>query len=198
MDILTSVQSLQNQFAYQIGVHVKMKSKLFTISNKTFYEAEWIHEKPSPLTLIEMKGNGMINEILTNVSLNHPHIIKTYGLVEPTDQMRMTHSILVLQEFAREGNLAELLQRNMFRPNINIINEIIIQITGAMIYLSKEKIVHGDLACRNVLVFKTDATHPDKNLVKLIDFGFNTTYLKEFRCTVYLSFTLCCSRDHHQ
>jgi serine/threonine protein kinase len=40
-----------------------------------------------------------------------------------------------------------------------------------MIFLSERNVIHGDLACRNVLVFKSHPYDPKKNLVKLIDFG---------------------------
>jgi serine/threonine protein kinase len=40
-----------------------------------------------------------------------------------------------------------------------------------MICLADNDIVHGDLACRNVLVFQSNPNDPKKNLVKLTDFG---------------------------
>ncbi len=40
-----------------------------------------------------------------------------------------------------------------------------------MICLADNGIVHGDLACRNVLVFRSHASEPRENLVKLTDFG---------------------------
>ena len=40
-----------------------------------------------------------------------------------------------------------------------------------MIYLVEYGIVHGDLACRNVLVFRFNHSEPQENLVKLTDFG---------------------------
>jgi len=45
--------------------------------------------------------------------------------------------------------------------------------------LAYNGIVHGDLACRNVLIFRFDPIEPKKNLVKLTDFGlsrFSTIY----------------------
>jgi serine/threonine protein kinase len=40
-----------------------------------------------------------------------------------------------------------------------------------MICLVDNGIIHGDLACRNVLVFRSDPNDPKENLVKLTDFG---------------------------
>jgi serine/threonine protein kinase len=45
------------------------------------------------------------------------------------------------------------------------------QIADAMSYVASKKIVHGDLGCRNVLVFRVDPSEPKNNLVKLTDFG---------------------------
>ena len=50
-----------------------------------------------------------------------------------------------------------------------------------MIFLSEKRIIHGDLACRNVLVFRIDENEPKQTLVKLTDFGIsrgNTMYSK--------------------
>ncbi|CAF2931446.1 unnamed protein product [Rotaria sp. Silwood2] len=41
-----------------------------------------------------------------------------------------------------------------------------------MICLADNGIVHGDLACRNVLVYRMDNSEPRRNLVNLTDFGF--------------------------
>ncbi|CAF3247681.1 unnamed protein product [Rotaria sp. Silwood2] len=42
-----------------------------------------------------------------------------------------------------------------------------------MIYLTSNHIVHGDLACRNVLVFRFDENQPEKTVVKITDFGLS-------------------------
>ncbi len=39
--------------------------------------------------------------------------------------------------------------------------------------LAYNGIVHGDLACRNVLIFRFDPIEPKRNLVKLTDFGLS-------------------------
>jgi serine/threonine protein kinase len=76
-----------------------------------------------------------------------------------------------VQEYAEKGDLSEMLRENNFKPIRNVLVEIFTQIIDAMICLADNKIVHGDLACRNVLVFRCDSTVPEENLVKLTDFG---------------------------
>lgn len=41
------------------------------------------------------------------------------------------------------------------------------------IYLASNHVVHGDLACRNILVFHFDEEEPKKIVVKITDFGLS-------------------------
>jgi serine/threonine protein kinase len=106
-------------------------------------------------------------EALFYVQLScHPHIVRTFGLVESDP-----NSVMLVQEYAEKGDLAELMRENNFQPVRNVLVEIFTQIIDAMICLADNKIVHGDLACRNVLVFRCNSNIPEENLVKLTDFG---------------------------
>ena len=78
---------------------------------------------------------------------------------------------MLLQERAPKPDLFELLRNDEFRPTEKVLCTIFKQICKAMIFLLKANIVHGDLACRNILVFECNSTEPEKNLVKLTDFG---------------------------
>jgi serine/threonine protein kinase len=167
----SSLAELQEQCEYTLDVEVQKGEKLTGGFGKTFYKAEWIDREESPIVLIEIKGSKVSQEVFLYISLNHPHIIKTYGLVDPNDHIIDPDSILLLQEFAESGDLGGMLLNQYFVPQQNALLEIFIQVADAMIFLSKNGIVHGDLACRNVLVFKSHPSEPKKNLVKLIDFG---------------------------
>lgn len=171
MNTLTSLPSLQGQYAFEIGIDIVKKKLLFSAVKKKFYQAKWLNENQTPIILIEIEGNDTINEILTNITLEHAHIVKTYGLVRPTSDMSDRPCLLVLQEYAKDGSLGELLYEKRFIPQTSVLIQICIQISDAMTYLAGNDIIHGDLQCRNVLVFKTDPVWPKKNLVKLIDFG---------------------------
>jgi serine/threonine protein kinase len=81
--------------------------------------------------------------------------------------------MLLLQEYAERGNLSELLRAERYPPTSQVIRNILLQIIDALIFLTEQGIVHGDLACRNVLVFEYDPTYPSHNLVKLTDFGIS-------------------------
>jgi serine/threonine protein kinase len=171
MNDRTSLRTLQSQYAYKQDVDVRKGEKLTGGFGKTIYKAEWINGKGSPIVLLEMEGSKASEEILLYISLSHPHIIKTYGLVKPNTQIINTKSVLLLQEYARDGDLGRMLSDRYFIPSQSVLLEIFIQISDAMSYLTGVNIIHGDLACRNVLVFKSDPQDPKRNLVKLIDFG---------------------------
>ncbi|CAF4952329.1 unnamed protein product [Rotaria sp. Silwood1] len=171
MNNITSLTTLKQQSAYILDVHVRQGEKITGGFGKTFYKAQWINQKNSPIVLLEMRGNKANIEAILYITLHHPHIIKTYGLVEPNGHRIHSDSILLLQEYAENGDLGTLLNTKYFIPSQYVLLEIFIQISSAMIYFSQYGIIHGDLACRNALVFQSHPHEPKKNLVKLIDFG---------------------------
>ncbi|CAF3160924.1 unnamed protein product [Rotaria sp. Silwood2] len=171
MNNRTSLVSLKRQSAYTLDIQIRKGEKITGGFGKTFYKAEWINEKYSPIVLLEMRGNKATDEALLYITLDHPHIIKTYGLVESNGHGISSDSLLLLQEYAEDGDLGRLLNAKYFIPSQYVFLEIFIQISNAMIYLSENGIIHGDLACRNALVFQSHPYEPKKNLVKLIDFG---------------------------
>lgn len=166
-----TLRTLKQQYAYRLDVDIEKGNKIIGSFGKNFYEAKWKNRKDSSIVLLEIKGDNFNEEVLLYVTLDHPNIIKTYGLVEPNRHTMDFNSILLLQEYASDGDLWALLNERYFIPSQYVLIEIFIQISNAMKYLAEHDIIHGDLACRNVLVIKSDAYEPKKNSVKLIDFG---------------------------
>ncbi|CAF4092513.1 unnamed protein product, partial [Rotaria sp. Silwood2] len=163
------VQPQQIQYQYQLDVDIrKTRSKpIFQAFGKMIYEVEWINRTGPPIILLKIAGAKAIQEASFYVRLScHPYIVRTFGLVQCNPG-----SIMLLQECAPHGDLSELLQENEFKPNERVLMRVFEQICDAMICLADNDIVHGDLACRNVLVFQYNATDPDETLVKLTDFG---------------------------
>jgi Bruton agammaglobulinemia tyrosine kinase len=175
---------LQEQSAFKIGVDVKKEEKITGGFGKTLYKAKWIDREESPVILIEIKGNNVSEEVYLYISLDHPHIIKTYGLVDPNGYTTDSNSVLLLQEYAEDGDLGSMLFTKHFVPQQSVLLEIFIQVANAMIFLSKNGIIHGDLSCRNVVVFKSHPYDPKKNLVKLIDFGLTKNNSKSSAMTI--------------
>ncbi|CAF4500502.1 unnamed protein product [Rotaria magnacalcarata] len=161
--------SLQKHFLFKFGIDLRKAAKrpIFQAQGKTIYRAEWI-SKPGPdVVLLKIEGAKANREAAYYVQLgSHPHIVHTYGMVEND-----FNALMLVQEYATEGDLAELLKENEFQPSQLVLLEIFLQIIDAMVYLAHYGIVHGDLACRNVLVFRLHNCNPQENLVKLTDFG---------------------------
>ncbi|CAF0915368.1 unnamed protein product [Adineta steineri] len=171
--------SRSKNFQFKLGVDVKTKSHraLFQTFGKTIYEAEWIKDNDSRPRIVLLKINGARakKEASFYVDLTrHPSIVRTFGLVHSDnneDDQDTQNSVTLLQELAPEGSLYEVLQH--IGLNENILQAMFLQITDAMIFLAHNGIIHGDLACRNVLVFRLDKQEPHKNIVKLTDFGIS-------------------------
>ncbi|CAF3425994.1 unnamed protein product [Rotaria socialis] len=161
--------SLQKRFLFKFDIDIqKAEGKPICQSpGKTIHRAEWI-SKPGPaVVLCAIEGATASLEASCYVELSsHPHIVHTYGLAE-NDFNRL----MLIQEYATKGDLAEALKENEFQPSQLVLLEIFLQIVDAMVYLANYGIVHGDLACRNVFVFRFHNSNPQENLVKLSDFG---------------------------
>ncbi|CAF2265566.1 unnamed protein product [Rotaria magnacalcarata] len=161
--------SSQKHFLFKFDIDLRKVDRrpLFQAPGKSIYRAEWI-SKPGPdVVLLKIEGAKANREAAYYVQLgSHPHIVHTYGMVEND-----FNALMLVQEYATEGDLAELLKENEFQPSQLVLLEIFLQIIDAMVYLAHYGIVHGDLACRNVLVFRLHNCNPQENLVKLTDFG---------------------------
>lgn len=164
-----SSSSIKKQYHFELNVDIrKTKNRpLFQAPGKTIYEAEWISRAGSTIILLKIHGAKASREADFYVKLGcHPHIVRTHGMLESEP-----NTLTLVQEFAPEGDLSELLRERTFRPSSAVLIEVFIQIADAMICLADNSIVHGDLACRNVLVFQMNDSDPKENLVKLTDFG---------------------------
>ncbi|CAF2976060.1 unnamed protein product [Rotaria sp. Silwood2] len=160
-------QQASCQFQLDVDIRRTRPRPLFQGFGKSIYEVEWINHKGPPIVLLKIDGAKANREASFYVQLGcHPHIVRTFGLVQCNPG-----SVMLLQECAPHGDLCELLRDNSFKPSERVLWKIFEQICDAMICLADNGIVHGDLACRNVLVFKCNSTEPKDNLVKLTDFG---------------------------
>jgi serine/threonine protein kinase len=161
------LQLTQCQFQLDVDIRKTRPRPLFQGFGKSIYEVEWINRDGPPIILLKIDGAKAKREASFYVQLScHPHIVRTFGLVQSNPD-----SVMLLQESAPHGDLSEMLRENGFKPNEAVLWEIFKQICDAMICLADNGIVHGDLACRNVLVFQSNFMEPKANLVKLTDFG---------------------------
>jgi serine/threonine protein kinase len=163
-----SLRSVDYRFTLDVDVRKDGKA-IFRINTKCIHRAKWITRQNAPPTiLLTISGMRAKREASFCVQLSrHPHIVRTYGMVEPTPQ----DSIMLLQEYAPERSLHDLLDDQPRVPDEMILIEMFSQITDAMAYLAYNRVTHGDLACRNILIFRFNKYKPEDNLVKLSDFG---------------------------
>jgi len=78
-------------------------------------------------------------------SIHHTHIVRTLGLYTSNDG----DAFMVLA-FAEKGSLLEFLHQNKFGLDVQL--QMIGQIIKALRYLQEKKIIHRDIAARNILV----------------------------------------------
>ncbi|CAF4469667.1 unnamed protein product [Didymodactylos carnosus] len=162
------------KYQFELDVDVTITKRLFQAFGKIVYLAEWVNKQSNRPKIILLKINGTraMEEASFYVDLSrHPHIVRTYGFVKDTKQEPEIQSIMLLQEYAPRGDFLDIVERSSLAESV--LGEIFVQIADAMIYLVHNGVVHGDLACRNVLVFHIDSENPTHSLVKLTDFGLS-------------------------
>ena len=167
-------QSARQNYKFKLNVDVKKKGNrpLFQNGGKFLYEAQWLNNLQGPdIVLLQIRGARALKEASFYVQLSrHRNILRTFGFVEANDEQSV--GVMLLQEYAPMGDLAETLINEPLVPSDQrVFYEIFLQIADAMSYLAQKHIVHGDLACRNILVFQFDPNDSNLNLVKLTDFG---------------------------
>lgn len=154
---------------YQYGIDVQKTRQLYGMSGKVLYFGRWISRRTDSIIIVEMNESIAKHEAFFYRELNgHDHIIQTLGYVE--NNLRST---IFVQEYAQRGDLANLMMNNEIRMSQRLLMEIFSQITDAMSYVASKSIVHGDLGCRNILVYRIDSSNPKNTLVKLTDFGLS-------------------------
>jgi serine/threonine protein kinase len=162
-----AIQSKLQLEKYQYGVDVRKTRQLYGMSGKVLYFGQWISRGSDQIIIVEMTEAIARHEAFFYRELNgHDHIIRTFGYVENN-----INSTIFVQEYALRGDLANLIMDNQIVMSQMLLMEIFSQVIDAMTYVASKSIVHGDLGCRNVLVYKIDPLNPKNTLVKITDFG---------------------------
>ncbi|CAF4124222.1 unnamed protein product, partial [Adineta steineri] len=169
--------SFGKNYQYILDKDVKKKrgGPFFQTSEKTIHHAEWLptnNNRPE-IVLSKIEDTRVNMEASLYVYLScHSHIVRTFGFVRDDSDDNIS-SIMMLQEYAFEGSLYKLLTQRTNPLEEEILLEIFLQIIDAMSYLALNNVVHGDLTCRNVLVFRFDEKDPRNIVVKITDFGLS-------------------------
>ncbi|CAF3460177.1 unnamed protein product [Rotaria socialis] len=164
-----AVLSKYNLEEYQYGVHVRKGRQLYMKSEKNIYFGQWITSRNDEIIIVEMSENIARREAEFYLEVNHhDYIVRTFASV--SNVLNLT---IFIQEYAPQGDLAGYLMDNPNKFTLPSFAEIFLQIADAMSHIASKRIVHADLGCRNVLVFRVDETQLKNNLVKLTDFGLS-------------------------
>jgi fyn-related kinase len=157
-------------------VKKKKGRPLFQTFGKAIYAAEWLptNENRPDIIILKIDGARALKEASFYVNLTrHPHVVRTFGFVLDKKIGDENNSTMLIQEYACDGSLYDLLQERGTTLDEKILIEMFLQIIDAMVFLAYNHVVHGDLACRNILVFRFDETNPKNNVVKVTDFGLS-------------------------
>ena len=95
--------------------------------------------------LQNLDENAFMEEIKISKRLNHPYIIKLYEYYVSKDY------IYLINELCEEGDLGSKLIKMKKFPEF-IVKIIMFQIFKALMYLSEQNIIHGDLKLENILI----------------------------------------------
>lgn len=98
-----------------------------------------------------------LQEVTTMQSLDHPNIIRLYGVV-------LTQPLKMVTELAPMGSLYDTLRSRQFEYPLVRLWLFANQIVAGMDYLETRRFIHRDLAARNVLL-------ASREMVKIGDFG---------------------------
>ncbi|EKX33564.1 hypothetical protein GUITHDRAFT_81277, partial [Guillardia theta CCMP2712] len=144
---------------------------------KLVYKARWLS---TPVAIQRIRGSGetgrreeLAKEVKGFKQLGeHPNLVRYLAIsIEP-----MSGDYCMVTEFAPLGSL-DVILANLAEDGetIDLLAQLQVarQICEGMLRLSLRKVVHGDLAARNVLVFRLDAQNHMDVSVKIADYGLS-------------------------
>ncbi|GIY81926.1 activated CDC42 kinase 1 [Caerostris extrusa] len=147
---------------------VVMKGEWTTVSGTTIPVAVKILKEDA----VSLPGafKDFIEEVNAMHCLNHPNLIRLFGVV-------LLSPLMMVTELAPLGSLRDSLRKECHHTPVSFLIDYAVQIAAGMSYLESKQYIHRDLAARNVLL----AT---KQKVKIGDFGLMRALPNQEDCYV--------------
>ncbi|XP_073970007.1 activated Cdc42 kinase isoform X2 [Rhodnius prolixus] len=121
-----------------------------------------------------LKQPGLFEDFIREVQamhrLNHPQLIRLYGIV-------LSQPLMMITELAPLGSLLDYLRKQLCQISVAVLWDYATQVSRGMAYLESKRYLHRDLACRNVLLASVDK-------IKIGDFGLVRVVPEEADCYV--------------
>jgi len=132
------------------------------------------HKQHGPVAVLRIPSDNKRNEVrmlalLAKMDNSFLFIPEVFGARQDP-----SGDLIVAQELSMLGSLRSVLQDADLAPMLTPQHRLVVaaQLAGAIGFLEAARIVHTDIACRNVLLFQLEEDAPEVTSAKLTDFGF--------------------------
>jgi len=134
------------------------------------------HKQHGPVAVLRIPSDNKRNEVrmlalLAKMENSSIFIPEVFGARQDP-----SGDLIVAQELSMLGSLRSVLQDADLAPLLTPQHRLFVaaQLAGAIGFLEAARIIHTDIACRNVLLFQLEEDAPELTSAKLTDFGFAT------------------------
>lgn len=142
----------------QLLNNIKVESLIGSGNFSCVFRGVW--NGTTQIALKKVTQNDDISEMNILKSLKHPNVVQFFGLYQEEGVN------YIVTEYMTHGSLETYIRRHTVTPEKLV--SFAKDICSGMAYLESQKIIHRDLALRNVLVSGSDAS-----IIKVSDFGLS-------------------------